>query len=242
MHRLAFALASSVLFACTSGTNTGLPEAGADGAAYGDDGGIQVADTGPQLPVGDGGPCVVAPSVPAGQIPAYVNVVAQANACSSTQISEFLTACTGTTATPDACNSFQIDSANGGCMACLLPSTDAGAFQNTGGVLLDYSGKQLVGVNTPGCIALADPTNGPACASGLEPLFQCETQACGSADCRTSAASVYEACLMSTETAACTSQYAASSPCTVEYADGGAAAGACATDTQVLNVICGAGL
>ena len=201
-----------------------------------------MADTGPQLPVGDGGPCVVLTSVPAADVPAYAAVVAQKDACSAAQISSFLTSCTGSTASGPACNSFQIDTSNGACMACLFPSTDAGASMNTGGVLLNYAGDQMVGVNTPGCIALADPTNGPACAAGLEPLFQCETQACGSGDCRTATTSIYEACLTSTETGACASQYAAASSCASEYADGGAAVGACATQTQVLNVMCGAGM
>jgi hypothetical protein len=246
--RLALSLASSValvsaslLAGCTSGNNAGLPDAGDDGGPE-PDGSVGTTDSGSQLPVGDGGPCVVLTAVPAAQIPAYVKVVPQLNACSAAQISSFVSSCTGSTASPSACNGFQTSTSNTACMACLFPSTDGGASMNTGGVLLDYTGTLIVGANTPGCIALADPTNGPACAAGLEPLFQCETQACGSADCRTSTTSVYQACLTGTEMAACSSQYAASSPCTPEYEDGGAALGTCASDTTVINEICGTGM
>jgi hypothetical protein len=235
-------LGSLALAGCTTGNSTGAPDAGEGDSGIEPDGSVGTVDSGSQLPVGDGGPCIVATSVPASEIPAYATVVAQPNACSATQISDFVTSCTGSTATPAACNSFQTSAANGACLDCLFPATEAGATFNTGGVLLDSTGTSIVGVNLPGCIALADPTNGPACAAGLEPLFQCESQACGSADCRTSTTSVYEMCLTSTETAACSSQYAASSPCAGEYEDGGAAVGACGSDTQVLNVICGAGM
>jgi hypothetical protein len=245
MHWFASVLACSAallsLGACSSTPSSSDQGDGGD-AGTSDLDGSMAFDTSGQVPVGDGGPCVVATSVPAGQVPAYVPVVQQLNRCSTAQIGDFVSSCTGSTSSPTACDTFQTATANADCMACLIPTTDGGAGTNSGAILLDYSGTLIVGPNTPGCIALADPTNGPACAAGLEPLFQCETQACGSADCRTATASAYEVCLMSTETGACMAQYNASAPCASEYTDGGAAVGACATDTQILNVICGAGM
>lgn len=235
---MAVALAS--LTGCSSSSSGAAQDD--DAGSSGPDGSVAVVDSGPQLPVGDGGPCVILTSVPASSVPAYAAVVQQQGACTTAQIGDFVDACTSGSAMPGPCNDFQTSASNAGCMACLIPSRDGGASTNTGGVLLDVTGTLIVGPNTPGCIALADPTNGPACAAGLEPLFQCETVACGSADCRTSATSVYQQCLATSEKGACASQYAASSPCASEYTDGGAAVGACATDTQILNVICGAGM
>ncbi len=222
---------------CTSGSNPDQNDGGAE-----PDGGVGTTDSGSQLPVGDGGPCVVLTTVPASAVPSYATVVQQKGACTATQISDFVTSCTSGSASGPNCDAFQTSSGNTGCMACLFPSRDGGASMNTGGVLLDATGTLIVGGNTPGCIALVDPANGPACAAGLEPLFQCETVACGSADCRTASTSVYQTCLDTSEKGACASQYAASSPCATEYTDGGAAVGACATDPQILNVICGAGM
>jgi len=232
----AFALALA-LAGCTSGSNPDNNDAGAE-----PDGGVGTTDSGSQLPVGDGGPCVVLTTVPASAVPSYATVVQQKGACTAAQISDFVSACTSGTAAPAPCNDFQTSSGNADCMACLFPSRDGGASMNTGGVLLDATGTLIVGPNTSGCIALVDPANGPACAAGLEPLFQCETVACGSADCRTASTAVYQTCLDTSEKGACASQYAASSPCATEYTDGGAAVGACATDPQILNVICGTGM
>lgn len=242
MHPLAFALASGLLLAAPvalGGCFTTGSDTQPDGGDTNPDGGTG-SEAG-QLPVGDGGPCLVATSVPASQVPGYATVNQQLDACSSTQIGGFVSNCASSGATPGACTAFQTASANTGCVACLFPGNHGGT-QNTGGVLLDATGTIIVGVNTPGCIALADPTNGPACAAALEPLFQCEVAACGSADCRTATASVYQTCETMSESGACASEYAASTAkCTREYTDAGAAITACATTAQVLDRICGSG-
>jgi hypothetical protein len=249
MHRLAFlfvtpavALAFPLagLAGCVNGSTTYPPDAGEDGATEPDG---STADTGAPL-MGDGGPCLVATSVPADQIPAYATVVQQVGACSAAQISTFVSSCVGSTASPGSCSGFQTASANAMCMGCLFPTGSSGAPTNTGGVLLDYTGKIIVGVNTPGCIALADPSSGPACAAALEPLYQCETQACGSNDCRTSTPSTYQACLTSTtaDAGVCTSEDNAAAPCTADFEDGGVGLGVCADDTSAINEICGTGM
>jgi hypothetical protein len=250
MPRLAFTLAPRLLVAAlpaaagvtvagcfTTGSNT-TPDAG----EVAPDGGTFLPDGAGQLPVGDGGPCLVATSVPGSQVPGYVPVNQRLNACSSTQLTTFVSSCVATTAAPDACNNFQTDTANQACMGCLFPGSHGGT-ENTGGMLLDSTGTIIVAVNTPGCIALADPGGGPACASALEPLFQCEVAACGSADCRTATASVYQSCETTSEMGACATQYMASqTSCTAEYLDGGAAVTACATTALVLDRICGSGM
>lgn len=251
MHRLAFTLAPRLLVAVlpaaaalsvagcfTTGGNT-TPDAG----GVIPDGGTVLPDGAGQLPVGDGGPCLVATSVPMSQAPGYVSVHQQLNACSSTQLTTFVSACVATTAMPDACNTFQTDTANKGCMGCLFPGTPGSATENSGGMLVDSTGTIIVAVNTPGCIALADPANGPACASAIEPLFQCEVAACGSADCRTATASIFQSCETTSEKGACDTYYMASqTSCTADYGDGGAAVTACATTAQVLDRICGTGM
>jgi hypothetical protein len=253
MHRLAFigfsAIALSFALAglagCTTGSTTYPPGTGLDGGYVVEpDGAVEPVDTGSPLPMSDGGPCMVATTVPSGQIPAYAAVVQQPNACSAAQISTFASSCVGSTPSASACSAFQTATANATCMGCLFPSS-GGTATNTGGVLLDYSGKFIVGINTPGCIALADPGNGPACAADLEPLYQCETQACGSPDCRASTTSTYEACLSSTAAAAgaCASQdNAALTACDSDFEDGGAGVGLCADDTSAINEICGTGM
>jgi hypothetical protein len=173
--------------------------------------------------------------VPDAQIPGFNTPDAQPNACTAAEISQFLTACTGGSASPSACSAFQID--GGPCVGCLLQPN------NTGGVLLDSTGTVIVGVNTPGCIALADPDGGTACAVGLEPFFQCESQACGSADCRAADAAVYLNCLNESQAGACATQYASSAACAAAYSDGGAAVGTgrCSTPELVVDRICGTG-
>jgi hypothetical protein len=231
---LACAAVAPLVFAaaCNSGSSSYLQNDG--GVAY--DGAVIVTPDGAIVvrPQPDGGPCIVATSIPTSDVPPYAPVMQQ-KSCSSAQIAAFSGACFGSTSSPGSCTSFFSDA--GACGNCLLP-LDGGA-PNSGAVLVDSTGLDIVSVNTPGCIALADPTNGPACARQLEPLFLCETQACGSPDCQASPAATYTECLTASQSGACSAEYANASVCNVEYLDGGAAVGACASATQVLSVICG---
>jgi hypothetical protein len=106
---------------------------------------------------------------------------------------------------------------------------------NTGALLLNSS-NQLIDDNMPGCIALKDPTNGPACAMALEPDIQCEHASCASCGDPTS----FDTCRQAT--------LGAGGPCNSE-ANGvktacfkeSAASTSCASMQDVINVICGAG-
>lgn len=228
--------------ACSSGSSGAGPDGGGDGAGGSSGGGV-TGDSGAHLPVSDGGPCLATTAVPAAQIPGYAPVepVNDGGGCSPTEITDFLAACLGGDAGPGGCSAFQNGGGSAGCLACLLARSGAGA--SLGGTLLDSTGNFIIGANTPGCIALVDTTGGAACAAGLEPLFQCESQACGSGDCHAADAATYEGCLSQSQRGACAAQYASSSPCTPDYEDGGAAfgAGRCATPAGVLEVICGTG-
>lgn len=224
--------ATSSLACSSSSSSSTSGDGGASDSAIG-----PYTDSSPAI-VGDGGPCVMAAAntIDAG---AYVPVKQQLDACTSTQINDFVKACAAATSSSSACGNFQVDSANSGCMACLVPG---GSAVNSGGVLVDPAGSRIIGVNTPGCVALADPSGGPACAQALAPLFQCESAACGSADCVTAPAATYAMCLSGSEMTVCASEYSATSVCNAEYADGGAAVGACGTAAQVINRICGTGM
>jgi hypothetical protein len=244
MHRLASSLALGLVLSLavplggcfTTGSDTGVDA----GASDPDGGTTTLPDGAGQPPMGDGGPCLVATSV--SSVPGYVPVKQQLNACSSAQLGTFESSCL-TAATAGACNSFQTDAANKGCMGCLFPGSPGSPTQNSGGMLVDSTGTVIVAVNTPGCIALVDPGNGAACATALEPLFQCEVAACGSADCRTATPSIFQSCETTSEKGACDTQYTASqTSCMADYGDGGAALTACATTAQVLNRICGTGM
>jgi hypothetical protein len=144
-------------------------------------------------------------------------------------------------ATQTTCGTWVMSPSNATCLNCLAPLNDAGTSNGSGGLLLDYTGTAFLGANTPGCIALADPTNGPACAASLEPLLQCETQACNTAACNMGNATAYDNCISESQMGACATQYASSADCAPDYADGGAATTKCATDPDILDVICGSG-
>jgi hypothetical protein len=113
---------------------------------------------------------------------------------------------------------------------------------NSGAIIADSTGQPSF-FNTSGCIALADKTNGPACAQALEPLVQCEFGACNSTACQNAAAPDVQACIMAADMGACSSQYSAAlSACQMDFADGGAGAGVCSTNLGTINEICGTGM
>jgi uncharacterized membrane protein YqiK len=112
-------------------------------------------------------------------------------------------------------------------------------------MLDDYTASSMIDVNVPGCLALADPANGPACAAALEPWIQCYAEACSSAECAATSAT-FNACITTVDAsgAACYAKLAAAHQGTVCQADlgsGGFIDTKCNTSTQVLNAICGTG-
>jgi hypothetical protein len=159
------------------------------------------------------------------------------NACSAAQISAFLTACTQPTGSSSTCTAYGMNAANTGCIACMYGATDGGTASN-GGVLFDSTGT-AVEFNLPGCIALADPTNGPACAAALEPAIQCVSAACNSAACMANSSEV-PACETTAESGAClTEVQTEQSACAVDEGDGGVGTTTCSTPTGILTTICG---
>jgi hypothetical protein len=178
--------------------------------------------------------CAPASSVPAADVLPYVPVRQTAGACSPPQISAFLAACLGTD--PRGCDGWLHDSSNARCVGCLEPRT-----RNSGGLLFGVSGTRAIGTNLPGCVALSDARNGPACARSLAPALQCDAFACGS---RCSGQVGYVACAKTANApgGAC-GAYARSveQSCASELGDAGPGALHCASDADVLNVICGSG-
>jgi hypothetical protein len=166
-------------------------------------------------------------------IPAYA-APAKASACSMAQINGFLMACTGTTGSQAACSTFTGGAANMACVGCLIPMT-----ANTGALLVDSTNVPFA-LNAGGCVALADPSNGPACAMALDPLFQCEHAACNSMACQGTDTTT---CQNSADTGACATQLmAANTACGADFSDGGAGTTTCGTSLGVITEICGNGM
>jgi hypothetical protein len=184
---------------------------------------------------GDGGACMPPASVPAADAPSYVAVQQVPNACTPAQIQAFLSACLG--GSRSSCNSWLQDSSNDKCLGCLAPQQP----QNGGGLLFGPSGTDVIGTNLPGCIALADASNGSTCAQALEPALQCDAFACGGS-CADQAS--YEGCAQAANASggAC-NDYAnhVKQSCASDFVDAGAAVTKCASDPDILNVICGTG-
>jgi hypothetical protein len=171
-----------------------------------------------------------------------VTVRQQLNACSQAQITAFITACASSTATMPTCQTWFQDSTNATCAGCIEPS-NGGTPTNTGATLTDAGGTSF---NVPGCVALTDATNGPACAVALAPLSECGDAACS--DClqsTTATSAELQQCYQTAEGTggACATYYStAASSCAIEYpADGGGAGGSCNNVTFIVNKICGSG-
>jgi hypothetical protein len=164
-------------------------------------------------------------------IPAYVPP-AQVAACSNAQINGFLACAAGGT-----CTTWAGDPANAACVGCLVPATN-----NSGALLLDSNNKVFT-LNLGGCIALADPTNGPACGAALDPLLQCEHAACDSAACQAATTTDVQACESTAQMGACSAGLAAAQGvCGTDFVDGGVATTTCSTAAGIIAEICGNGM
>jgi hypothetical protein len=154
------------------------------------------------------------------------------NACSATQISDFITACASTTSTPTTCSTWTGTSTNSACYTCIFPSTNAGA------VVADSASDNF---NVAGCIALTDTSGGTACAQALQPLEECDDVACTDCFSTSATAASIDQCESAAETGACASYLSQTdSSCANDFADGGAA-NTCSTATYILNLFCGTG-
>lgn len=189
----------------------------------------------------DAGMCTPPSSVPNTSLPTYAPVVQMTNACTSMQISGFLSSCVAQGASGSGCSSWA--SSNGTCAACVVQGTEAGATE-TGAILFNANGNP-VSANVPGCIALEDSSGGPMCAAVLEPLMQCVALACASCTSQ-SAFSACEAATKASNGACGTYASAAQSPCANYVGTNGVGVTKCGYGTgnelaDVLNVVCGAG-
>jgi hypothetical protein len=152
------------------------------------------------------------------------------------QINAFLTDCASASASSTACSAWGNDPANNACATCVAP-----APSNTGAVLFDSNG-QPFGLNLGGCIALADPTNGPACGMAVDLLFQCENAACDSAACMAAPSGDLQSCETASQQGACASQLAtATGVCAIDFGDGGVGNTVCMTSDKIIAEICGNG-
>ena len=110
---------------------------------------------------------------------------AHQNVCTSTQISGFMTACVGSSATTTTCDTFQ--TANATCTTCLAGPSTSGAtgYAYPATVPLDSSGDVIP--NTAGCFA-ALSTGDAACKLSFTNEQLCEQSACASCDDTTDSA------------------------------------------------------
>jgi len=111
---------------------------------------------------------------------------------------------------------------------------------STGALLLDSTGMMIVDVNLPGCIALKDTTNGPACAQALTPDIYCDDAACGGCADNTT----FQTCVGTVEgTGGACAMYGGKvqTSCPNDFGDAGVASTACADVSSIVNVVCGSG-
>ena len=219
-------------------TPTPGPKATPDAQAVRDAQGGPPADAGADDAAPDVAPFLCSPdaAIPDADVPAYVAVAQRLGACSPAVLAAYIAACYTNDSTETECDDWYADAGNASCIECLIPTDSAGQTTNNGGLLLDPAG-YAVSANLPGCIALVDPKNGPACAEVLELQEQCQFQACGGCEI----ASTSDACFadVGASGGAC-SGYDVTA-CNAYVSDAGVPLAACATPTAVIDVICGAG-
>lgn len=227
----------------SSGGSSGADSSSSSGSSSGADSSSSSGSGSSSGSMSDAAVCTPLASVPASDVPSYVPVQPMSGACQQGQITAFVTACASSTSSSTSCDNWQQDPNNSECDACILPSDGLGNLQATGGVMVNAQGGFFT-QNTPGCLALVDPTNGPACAAQLEPLLQCQYQACANCPlgtgltCGPIADGPGGACAQYTIPA-----------CATDYlADGGTFNNQCSGATQaeaiqaVFEVICGNGI
>ncbi len=184
--------------------------------------------------------------------PGYTKTVPQPGVCTAAEITAFETAC-GDAYTASACDAWLTANiapgdAGGGtaCGNCIFTPTTV-AYQGAAYLACDDT-SCVFDPNYEACVAIVDPTNGPACAAAWDPLQQCSGAQCG--DCGTAA--TYGTC---SDTVAATggacSQYASqfATGCATDLGDGGAPAikhctpgGGTTLDpdwTFIINLVCG---
>ncbi len=182
-------------------------------------------------------PAAVNPST---DIPPYAASTATTTGiCTSQQVSDFVAACYGQSATNKTCNAWLGIAANTACGNCVSPADAQGNLITQGPQVVNQTSGSIL-PNTPGCIALSDTTNGATCAPAFSNYSQCEDVACSSCTSQ----STFDTCQQTTSTGsgACTSYYTAfAGSCASDVGDGGIASpnGECQDPVFIFNLYCG---
>jgi hypothetical protein len=155
--------------------------------------------------------------------PVYVPATgANQGKCTTTQIQSFYEQCLASTATQASCAllvgamAAPLDKA---CAACIISRETDAKY----GVIVEHKG--FVSVNLAGCMEIADPTNGLACARAYQAADSCGRAACV-ANCPVidqASLMIYQACVTQVEQHGCASLNAKAA-CAADEAAGGAAA------------------
>jgi hypothetical protein len=257
-------------YGCSSSTSGNTPPANDSGAPGAEDTGVSTQPTGDgsvsqgndsgEVAPSDGGnvgtdsapPAPACFAAPTGYtaLTAAITPTPVKNACSSTDISAFITACiSGTSAS--ACDDWQTaniagladGSAGTACGNCIFPADSMGDVTNAGPTyILPSSGSFTA--NYAGCVQLIDSTNGAACGLAYDNWTDCDDYACGTC----SSQSTYGACQTYADGTGqgCAAAFTSTQACTSDAADGGAfntcQTGVPATDfTTIINLFCGTG-
>ncbi len=236
-----------------SSTDTGVTHP--DGSS-----GIPDSSSGEDTGVDSGSNCPYSDTFPPAGFPAYATPAKGSGACTASDISAFIAACIGSSASASGCNTWfttnsALASAAGdagtACGNCLFNPTNPAL----GGVYYTATPSNNIGFdpNYGACYALVDTTNGPACAAAFDNINACDEYLCG--DCAAAQATTCEQGLNGTGGACATDLTTFNTACATDYADGGIADTTCApthvfdpSDTTltfdfefVANLVCGTG-
>jgi hypothetical protein len=223
------------------GGNTGFDSGGANTQPT-DSGSVNATDTGASnsedsgsTPPADGGSCTPS-ALPSGDggVPAYTAPKLDQGVCSSTEISAFVTACSGS---GSGCSAWaQSSSGTSSCGQCLFSSTSTIAplelFSiGTSGYLLPSIGS---------CILASSGAGAASCAEAADEGDYCVNYVC--AQC---AAGTGDACVTAAQSGVCASQATQLQSACSTYASAVEACekgqGTSASLTSAANAICGSG-
>ena len=115
------------------------------------------------------------PKLPDNWVPTWTPAHApNPTACTDSQINEAYQACKGPRATRETCRRFGAAGATSQCSACLLSSSEDGAW----GPVVALPNYYWT-LNTSGCISLVDGASDSGCAARVQAADSCYAAACG---------------------------------------------------------------
>jgi hypothetical protein len=255
------AASTMAAYGCSSSTSGNTPPAADSGAPGAEDSGAVTQPTGDSGAPGssDSGagntdsaapaPACFAPPTGYTALTAAITPTQALNACTSADISAFITACISATS-PTPCDDWQTaniagvadGSAGTACGNCIFPADSMGDVTNAGPTYILPSSNKFA-ANYAGCVQVLDSTNGAACGLAYDNWTDCDDYACGAC-----ADSDFGGCQSYVDGTgqACATAYMSTQACTSDAADGGAfntcQTGVAATDfTTIINLFCGTG-